>query len=129
MAQKKLIGCRINVGDDVVWCNEFGTIKGNFRGFMSDNQKAVIVANGSQMCAPTCELFYGDSSVHLGRMQSGDILKGGYIATKTDAKGYNSYDEQLLAAVKRGDYCAVDELLNKRCVYFKLMIGDLKIED
>lgn len=48
----------ISVGDKVVWRNEFGTIKGIFRGFADDNQKAVIVANGSQMSAPASEVFY-----------------------------------------------------------------------
>lgn len=48
----------IFVGDMVVWRNEFGTIEGIFRGFTDNNQKVVIVANGSQVCAPSSEVFY-----------------------------------------------------------------------
>ncbi len=56
--KKTIISGSVFVGDKVIWCNEFGTIKGIFRGFTGDNQKVVIVADGSQMCAPTDEVFY-----------------------------------------------------------------------
>lgn len=43
-------------GDAVVWRNEFGTVEGNFRGLVPNEDKAVIVHNGSQMAAPINEL-------------------------------------------------------------------------
>lgn len=57
-SEKAICLGNVFVGDKVVWRNEFGTIKGIFRGFTDDNQKVVIVANGSQMCAPASEVFY-----------------------------------------------------------------------
>lgn len=49
----------ISVGDPVVWRNEFGEIKGNFRGFMDNQGKklVVFVSDGSQMNAPQSEVF------------------------------------------------------------------------
>ena len=46
-----------SVGDTVVWRNEFGTMEGNFRGFMDDGKNSVLVVSGSQMTAPTSEVF------------------------------------------------------------------------
>lgn len=47
-----------SVGDTVEWINDNGTVQGIFRGFDgADNENTVLVSNGSQMIAPTSEVF------------------------------------------------------------------------
>lgn len=87
-----------SVGDPVVWRNENGEIKGDFRGYTDDGQKVILVANGNQMAAPANEVFIDDQPAEPEPVVEPEVVNDPEPVDTAMADRINEIEQQINAA-------------------------------
>lgn len=60
-------------------------------------------------------------------LKVGYVAHNGHVMTRADVEGYNAYNPHIDEAVQRKDQEALSRLLDKRCLYFKMVIGEVLV--
>lgn len=60
-------------------------------------------------------------------LKAGYVAHNGHVMTRADVESYNAYNPHIEKAVQRKDQEALSVLLDRRCLYFKMVIGEVLV--